>query len=252
MTRAGEVNGDAFWERITYFLDRVAPVANEVGVDKQIIYGRFGYDLNNDTVIFAEATVGQVDIGYQVGSFSNVLGNTALTIRRDNAYLPASIRDRMAPTQTLTFGKYLNELPKNQVTTRDNTYRFVGGASAVFQDWSWDGYVELAKARRRLSIEDDLILPNYFRATDAIVDPVSGRIVCRSEVGARSGCVPVNPFGTPNLTPEQRNYIVGTNYNWTTSFQRTAAFSVSGEPFSTWAGPASLAAGRSGRGQGWR
>lgn len=222
-------------------IPQFAPLS--AGVDKQIIYGRFGYDVNDDTEIFAEATVGQVDIGYQVGSFSNVLGNTALTIRRDNAYLPVSIRDRMTPAQTLTFGKYLNELPKSQVTTRDNTYRFVGGASGMFRDWSWDGYVEIAEARRRLAIEDDLILPNYFRATDAIVDPVSGRTVCRSEVGARSGCVPVNPFGTPNLTPEQRNYIVGTNYNWTTSFQRTAAFSVSGEPFSTWAGPASLAAG---------
>jgi mannonate dehydratase len=29
LTRAGEVNADAFWERITYFLDRVIPVANE-------------------------------------------------------------------------------------------------------------------------------------------------------------------------------------------------------------------------------
>lgn len=29
LTRAGEVNADAFWERITYFLDRVIPVASE-------------------------------------------------------------------------------------------------------------------------------------------------------------------------------------------------------------------------------
>src|SRR3984957_10251579 len=29
LTRAGVVNADAFWERITYFLDRVIPVANE-------------------------------------------------------------------------------------------------------------------------------------------------------------------------------------------------------------------------------
>jgi mannonate dehydratase len=29
LTRAGVVNGDQFWERITYFLDRVIPVANE-------------------------------------------------------------------------------------------------------------------------------------------------------------------------------------------------------------------------------
>jgi mannonate dehydratase len=32
LTRAGVVNADAFWERITYFLDRVIPVANELKV----------------------------------------------------------------------------------------------------------------------------------------------------------------------------------------------------------------------------
>ncbi|MBI4905507.1 MAG: mannonate dehydratase [Acidobacteria bacterium] len=29
LTRAGEVNADRYWERITYFLDRIIPVANE-------------------------------------------------------------------------------------------------------------------------------------------------------------------------------------------------------------------------------
>lgn len=222
-------------------IPQFAPLS--AGIDKQIAYSRFGYDLNDDTELFAEATVGQVDIGYQVGSFSNVLGNTALTIRRDNAFLPTSIRDRMTATQTLTLGKYLNELPKSQVSTRDNTYRLVAGISGLFRGWDYNGYVELADARRRLTIEDDLILPNYFRATDAILDTVTGRVICRSEVGATPGCVPVNPFGTPTLTNAQRNYIVGTNYNLTGSFQRTAAFSVSGEPISTWAGPVSIAAG---------
>ena len=32
LTRAGHVNADMFWERITYFLDRVIPVANEYKV----------------------------------------------------------------------------------------------------------------------------------------------------------------------------------------------------------------------------
>ncbi|WP_171746149.1 mannonate dehydratase [Sphingomonas sp. AP4-R1] len=32
LTKAGPVNADAFWERITYFLDRVVPVANEYKV----------------------------------------------------------------------------------------------------------------------------------------------------------------------------------------------------------------------------
>ena len=32
LTKAGVVNADAFWERITYFLDRIIPVANEYKV----------------------------------------------------------------------------------------------------------------------------------------------------------------------------------------------------------------------------
>ena len=32
LTKAGVVPGDVFWERITYFLDRVVPVANEYKV----------------------------------------------------------------------------------------------------------------------------------------------------------------------------------------------------------------------------
>jgi len=32
LTKAGEVNADSYWERITYFLDRVIPVANEYKV----------------------------------------------------------------------------------------------------------------------------------------------------------------------------------------------------------------------------
>ena len=32
LTKAGRVNADAFWERITYFLDRIIPVANEYKV----------------------------------------------------------------------------------------------------------------------------------------------------------------------------------------------------------------------------
>jgi len=32
LTRAGHVNADAFWERITYFLERIIPVANEYKV----------------------------------------------------------------------------------------------------------------------------------------------------------------------------------------------------------------------------
>jgi outer membrane receptor protein involved in Fe transport len=223
-------------------IPQFAPLS--AGIDKKIAFARASYDINDDTTAFVELNYGEIGIGYQVGSFSNVLGNTALQIRRDNAFLPPSIRDRMVAlnAQTITVGKYLNELPKSQVTTFDQTTRGVAGLNGVLAGWDWGGYVELAENRRKLLIGNDLILPNYVRATDAIVGS-NGAIVCRSNVGASPGCIPVNPFGTPNLTPEQRRYIVGTNYNLTHSYEYVAAFNVSNEPFSTWAGPVSIAAG---------
>lgn len=224
-------------------IPQFAPLS--AGIERGLAFGRASYDLTDDATVYLELLYGQIDIGYQVGSFSNVLGNTALRIQRDNAFLPTALRDQMIATNTtsLTVGKYLNELPKSQVSTLDNTYRAVGGIDGTFSGWTYSAYFELAENRRKLNIGNDLVLPNYIRAVDAIRDPATGRIVCRTSAGADGGCTPVNPFGTPTLTDDQRRYIVGTNYNRIKSHEYTAAFNLSGEPFSSWAGPVSVATG---------
>jgi iron complex outermembrane receptor protein len=224
-------------------IPQFAPLS--AGVDKRVGFAHVDYEINDHTSAFVELLYGQNRVGYQVGSFSNVLGNTALTIRRDNAFLPASVLQTMVAQnlQTITVGKYLAEVPKSQVMTMDNTRRFTGGVNGEAAGWKYSVYTELAEARRKLQIGNDLLLPNYFRATDAIVDPATGRIVCRSNVGASAGCVPVNPFGKPTLTADQLRYIVGTNYNLTRSHEYVAAFDISRDLFTLPAGAVSLAAG---------
>lgn len=223
-------------------IPQFAPLS--AGIERGLVFSRASYDVTPSVKAYLELLYGQIDIGYQVGSFSNVLGNTALTIRQDNAFLPTALRERMvaANAQTLTLGKYLAELPKSQVSTLDNTYRAVGGLEGQWSNWNYSAYFEFARNRRKLNIGNDLILPNYYRATDA-VRGANGQIVCRTTADADPGCVPVNPFGAPNLTADQRNYIVGTNYNRIRSYEYTGAFEISGEPFSTWAGPVGVAFG---------
>jgi outer membrane receptor protein involved in Fe transport len=224
-------------------IPQFAPLS--AGIDKRVGFGRASYDITEDMTAFVELLYAQNRIGYQVGSFSNMLGNTALRIQRDNAFLPASLRNAMIANnvQSITVGKYLAELPKSQVMTMDHTRRFAGGVDGVAAGWDYSAYVELAENRRKLQIGNDLILPNYVRATDAVIDPATGRIVCRTNEGATPGCIPVNPFGRPQLTEDQQRYIAGTNYNLTRSHEYVAAFEVSNEIFELPAGPVSFAAG---------
>src|SRR5262249_5684001 len=57
------------------------------------------------------------------------------------------------------------------------------------------------------------------------------------------GCAPANVFGDGNLSAATRAYFLGTVSKPLRTTQYTAAMNLSGEPFSTWAGPLSVASG---------
>src|SRR5690606_15963950 len=79
---------------------------------------------------------------------------------------------------------------------------------------------------------------------DAVVDPATGRIVCQSSIAdPTNGCVPLNPFGPNSASAAAIDYIRGTLWNMNDVEQTIGGFAVRGEPFSTWAGPVSFAAG---------
>src|SRR5690606_12272056 len=71
-----------------------------------------------------------------------------------------------------------------------------------------------------------------------------GDIVCRSTLtDPGNGCVPLNLFGEGAPSAQAIAYVTGTTQGRTDYEQHAAALNLAGNPFSTWAGPVSIATG---------
>ncbi|MFC4256223.1 TonB-dependent receptor [Altererythrobacter xixiisoli] len=171
-----------------------------------------------------------------------------LTITRENPFLPESIGARMDELglTTLDVGTWNQDIGGLPYKADRNLYRYVIGTKGEFDmlgsDWQWDAYWN----RNVSDFKQELYIPinaNYRRAIDTVMGP-NGVPICRSTLtDPNNGCVPLNILGTGVASTGALNYVNGTAWLDATITQDTYAATLQGEPFATWAGPVSLAAG---------
>jgi outer membrane receptor protein involved in Fe transport len=173
---------------------------------------------------------------------------TGSTIGIGNAFLPASIVDRMNQLglKTLTIGSSNADLGKRTYESDHSLYQYLVGASGSFDlfgkgfTWEVSGYRSISK------IGQDVLVPEsakLAKALDAVRGP-NGTIVCNSTLtNPNNGCVPYNAMGTGVNSSAAAAYFMGTDWVRQTIHQDGVAGTLRGEPFSTWAGPVSIATG---------
>jgi outer membrane receptor protein involved in Fe transport len=210
-------------------------------LERQSIFGRASYDVSDHVQVFGQLSYGR-STADQITSPLTQLANR--TIQADNAFIPASIASRV--TAPFTYGTLNGDLPNNTVYNKRETWRAVAGASGDFDGagshWTWDAYAQRSVNNVYNAVET-LITANYVAAIDAVRN-ANGIIVCRSTLTSpTNGCVPLNPFGTGVVSDTSRNYVLGTSWSDSKLTQDVIAATVHGEPFSTWAGPVSIATG---------
>jgi len=210
-------------------------------------YGRVSYEILDNLELFGE---------FQYSYSNNRTTSTPnrnldnVTIRSDNPFIPATIAARMVELNLTSFvmGTSNGDLPQLRPESTRILTRWTVGAEGKFDllgsTWKWDASYQDSVNAIDQYLPNNVILANYALATDAVRSPVTGAIVCRSTLTApTNGCVPYNPMGNGVNSQAAIDYITGTGFRHQRLEQKVAQANLSGEPFSTWAGPASLALG---------
>jgi outer membrane receptor protein involved in Fe transport len=216
---------------------------------RQNAFGRFSYDLRSNVTVFVEALYGRAQAEYH--STAPWQGQaTAYTIYPDNAFLPASTRAAMTSTSIASFplSRYDDDFGPLSVRGRNETVRWVAGIDAKLNDWTFNAYLEDGHNNYRQTIANNVNVNRLYNAADAVVNPATGQIVCRSALTQRgNGCVPLDLFGDGSPSPEALAWVLGSSLQDLEVRQRAFEASIAGSPFSSRAGPESLVFG-----VGWR
>ena len=170
-----------------------------------------------------------------------------IPIYTDNPFLPDSIRQYMVDNgiDTVLLGRAHYDLKQQLSDVRNRTYRLVGGLEGELGgSWNWDAAAIHGDNRYRQKVFNNRNRMTFALAQDAVRDPATGRIVCRSSLAdPNNGCIPLNLFGPNSISADAAAYVTGTTMTETTYSQTVFNANVSGQPFSTWAGPVSMAFG---------
>ncbi|WP_077228483.1 TonB-dependent receptor plug domain-containing protein [Sphingomonas hengshuiensis] len=215
------------------------------------VFSNLDYELADNFKVFAQGSYGRVHGEVQGSARRDISPAGAYQIRRDNAFLPASVVSQMvtAGVQTLAFGRIWNDIgPQLGEVTRE-TYRFVGGFEyGIGAGLTIDGYYQYGRTDYSQRGYNTTVNSRMGFAVDAVRDG-SGNIVCRATLpgasfnAAAAGCVPLNPFGNGASSAAARDYVTETVMQDTVLDQHVAALTLRGNLVELWAGPIAFAVG---------
>ena len=217
----------------------------------QTIFTRASYDLTDNVNVYVQLSWDHT----WHESYFGVSGElNTLIMKADNAYIPASVKAQLTALKItqFNFGSWVDGLHEGSTNDRWVNRYVVGGSGkfdAFDNAWSWDAYYQKGITRASENSLGNKLKPVYAEAIDAVTDPATGRIVCRSTLtNPNNGCLPFNVFGNNVATPAARLALVGghffgNSYRYENFTQDVMAANVRGEPFSNWAGPISVALG---------
>lgn len=223
--------------------------------ERRTIFGRASFQLTPAVEVFAQVSHNE----YQGLSYYQQTPNVGnITIRADNAFLPASVVQQIAQYNaannpditSFVMGSTNAGIPAAGSDNEREVNRYLIGANGDFallgRDWQWDTYFQRGVAKLDEKLINTWNNARMALAQDAVVHPSTGRVVCRSSLAdPGNGCVPINRIGIGGVTQEALDYIIPSDpYREQELTQDVAAFNfATNDVFSTWAGPVSLAFG---------
>lgn len=210
--------------------------------NRDSVFGRASWELTPDMEVYAQASYASYE-GY---SFYINPTDRNFTIQNDNAFLPAQVRQSMADAGITSFrmSSSNQDMPASGSSNIRETSRFVIGMDSSFelggQMFEYSAYIQRGITQTDEHQNPTWNTANLRAATDAIVDPVSGEIRCRSDL---AGCVPLNRFGTGVHNQDGLDFVLGRPRREQELQQDVAQINFTTGGIEGWAGDISLAFG---------
>ena len=219
------------------------------------------YDVNDDTQFYAEAAYSFAGVDDREQHPINTGAGNQYTIYAGNPFIPASVQAIMTANKitSFTMGRYMLDYPIVHVITRTRVARGSVGIKGAFGggDWNYDLSFSHGETNQLLAQTNLNKARETYAAADAVVNPATGQIVCRSQfydtagnfvaagTGRDPGCKPQNLFGTNTIDPTTMAWTIGDSWKRYILKQNVAALTITGDlgEFRTAAGPTSVAAG---------
>lgn len=215
----------------------------------QNVFTRTSFDVTDDIQVFAQASWAH-NFNYNWCCTVEDPGN--IKILSGNPYIPANIQSQMTAQglSSISLGSQNPDFPANGGLNNRRTERYVLGGNGKFDlfgtRWKWDAYYQKGISYQHAEATNNIVYSYYGKAIDAVTAP-NGGVVCRVTLtNPNDPCVPYNPFGVGVNSKSAINYVLGngaSDYRDERFEQDVGSASVSGEPFSDWAGPISVATG---------
>lgn len=226
----------------------------KAATERYDLYGHLDWEATDSITAGLDVSYGRLE-GHQGGI---PYSNTAITIQRDNPFIPTSadpaldvrgILDANPAIPSFVLGRAFYDIGGTNIVSVSKTFRTVASLKGKLSDrWSWDAYYQYGHTSFINRTTNATVTAKVLRAVNAVRAP-DGSIVCRDTLSAdanvraaAAGCVPLNPFGNV-IDPAAINYVTGAAFQTNNTTQHVAAANINGQLIDLWAGPLSIAAG---------
>jgi len=197
-------------------------------VDKKYLGFQTNYDITDSLNAYASGKYVQSDIDQNFqASFS--FGGININLV-DNPYIDETLRQRLlagdpangiAPQTTALAARFFSDIGFRAAENDRELTQYALGLRGDFDlsasNFNYDvSFVEGQSKNARITT-NDLIPGNLAAAIDAVVDPVSGEIICRGGANGNPGtvtpseCAPFNPFGFAQFSQASADFITAPN-----------------------------------------
>ncbi|MDQ1159302.1 iron complex outermembrane receptor protein [Sphingomonas sp. SORGH_AS 950] len=164
-----------------------------------------------------------------------------------NAFLSAQQQAQLTAASggaPITMSRYSRDLGQRVSDAFNRSYNVTAGVDGRFGDYRWN--LAYSHGRTQLDVKGlEVNNQKFYAALDAVRDG-SGNIVCRVSLtnpGLYPGCVPLNLFGEGSPSAAAVAYVNDYSRYRVVNELDVVSGSISGSPFSSWAGPVSVAVG---------